>query len=185
LLAARQMTQDLQSVGINNSHQNFTVLQNTRQKAKAKKAYIAKTKAVTLITLTILFALAYTAMGAIVTSYGYKINEMKMAISDVQSANDRLTWEVEKLSSSERIATYAKQNLGMVNTQSGNILYKEIDVASISNNPVNALSAQVPSAQVEVLAGQNMHPVLKTLKNLWSGFLAKKELVTSKLDDSK
>lgn len=181
MLAARQFLEESNSTLQNQAKAKLRLLNQERVCHKKQQVKRVKVRVTATVIAIFLIALAYTAMEAQITMYGYEINSTKLAIADIENTNAKLLLQVEELSSPQRIANYAITQLGMVQPTSDHILYKKVgmDIAAAGSAVVadsgtsTGMDTVVPtasSASVTVIKGEGVHPIFATISKFISQY---------------
>lgn len=160
-----------QEISVN---RDFEVLTTERKKTRLAAINEFKVKTLLLVITTVILLLAYTAITAKVTMYGYEINNTKVAIAEVENTNSQLIIEVESLSAPARIEAYATTELGMVVPDESTIIYSttaSIAVADEDKASITGFSSTVASntATIEVL-DTDIHPLIAGFKEILAKF---------------
>ena len=141
------------------------------KKQKNKRAELRRNRLAMMLMVTVVLTLcfSYILIESRIYNLGYEINSLKTQVSQVQKDNERLGLEVEALYSSERIATYAKENLNMVYPDQRNISYIEYTAADTGQLQVANAKTELPAVPE---SNDFFSPVLNALERLVSDFFA-------------
>ncbi|GEM_PF-4508493 len=152
--------------------QKLAVVQDSKREPKAKvKVFSVKVRMVLVVLVIFSLALAYTAITAKITAYGYEVNNLKMAISEAESENGKLNLALESVYSPEQVALYAAENLDMALPSSSQVVYVLSDSPATDSVAKTALKTVLPSDQVvkvEVVDDSGRHPIWQALNSFLS-----------------
>ncbi len=153
--------------------QKLAVVQDSKREPKAKvKVFSVKVRMVLVVLVIFSLALAYTAITAKITAYGYEVNNLKMAISEAESENGKLNLALESVYSPEQVALYAAENLNMALPSSSQVVYVLSDSTTATDSVAKtALKTVLPSDQVvkvEVVDDSGRHPIWQALNSFLS-----------------
>ncbi len=129
-----------------------------REKANARR--IDAVKIALLITSVLVYFLGVTFMESKIGDVGAEINSLKEQIAAVENDSLRADLTIGELSSLERIETYARENLGMLPTDTGNIYY--LNKESSMMIAQGQLQLAETEAVLDAPAEEN-HPFLQNL----------------------
>lgn len=141
---------------------------------RARNAELARSRMQLLLSICVAFGLimGYMVLNTQVTTVGYEINKQMQANEDLHNENTRLLLQIEQATSPEKVATYASENLNMVNPSESSVIYYSKNAVAKADDKVVRTGMAIDSKSIgygtlEVVDESEGAGLLGMLASLW------------------
>lgn len=141
---------------------------------RARNAELARSRIQLLLSICVAFGLimGYMVLNTQVTTVGYEINKQMQANEDLHNENTRLLLQIEQATSPEKVATYASENLNMVNPSESSVIYYSKNIVATTDDKVVRTGMAIDSKSIgygtlEVVDESESTGLLGMLASLW------------------